>query len=68
MTRNTIDCISNYMQAAEVDVTEAELREYCKANSCEDVHNTFGAAIGILIDNGAIEYHPENDTFELGGA
>lgn len=68
MTRNTIECISNYMQVAEVDVTESELREYCKANSCEDVRTTFEAAIGILIDNGAIEYHSENDTFELGGA
>lgn len=68
MTRTTIECISNYMQVAEVDVTETELREYCKANSCEDISTTFDASLCILLDANDITYYPENETFELGGA
>lgn len=65
---STLDALKQCMMAYEVDVTESEMIEYCHAVSTENVATTFPAALGILLDSGAIVYEPEYNTYELGFA
>lgn len=68
MTYLTIDCIQNFMYTYKIAITESELRDFCEANSTEDVSTTFDAAMTILLDTGVIAYYQENNTFEIGEA